>query len=36
VTPARSLLTARTPAAVLQVWDDRLAGRDAAAERIAT
>jgi SSS family solute:Na+ symporter len=26
-----SLLSARTPANVLQVWDDRLAGRDAAA-----
>ncbi|MDT5287941.1 MAG: solute:Na+ symporter, family [Mycobacterium sp.] len=32
-----SLLTKRTPADVLQVWDDRLAGRDAAApERVAT
>jgi SSS family solute:Na+ symporter len=24
-----SLLTPQTPAAVMQVWDDRLAGRDA-------
>jgi SSS family solute:Na+ symporter len=32
-----SLLTTRTPAAVLQVWDGRLAGRDAATEeRVAT
>jgi SSS family solute:Na+ symporter len=31
-----SLLTPRTPAAVLQVWDDRLAGRDVTAERVAT
>jgi SSS family solute:Na+ symporter len=31
-----SLLTPRTPADVLQVWDDRLAGRDMAAERVAT
>jgi SSS family solute:Na+ symporter len=26
-----SLLSSRTPANVLQVWDDRLAGREAAA-----
>jgi SSS family solute:Na+ symporter len=31
-----SLLTKRTPADVLQVWDDRLAGRDAAAEPVAS
>jgi SSS family solute:Na+ symporter len=31
-----SLLTKPTPADVLQVWDDRLAGRDVAAERVAT
>jgi SSS family solute:Na+ symporter len=31
-----SLLTPRTPADVLAVWDDRLAGRDMAAERVAT
>jgi SSS family solute:Na+ symporter len=29
-----SLLTPRTPAAVLAVWDDRLAGRDAAAAKV--
>jgi len=31
-----SLLTKRTPADVLQVWDDRLAGRDAATEPVAS
>ena len=32
-----SLLTTRTPAEVLQVWDDRLAGHDVtAAEQVAT
>ncbi|MDT5188085.1 MAG: solute:Na+ symporter, family [Mycobacterium sp.] len=31
-----SLLTKRTPADVLQVWDDRLAGRDAASEPVAS
>jgi SSS family solute:Na+ symporter len=31
-----SLLTTPTSAGVLQVWDDRLAGRDVAAERVAT
>ncbi|MBB5163764.1 sodium:solute symporter [Mycobacterium sp. AZCC_0083] len=31
-----SLLTERTPADVLQVWDDRLAGRDAATEPVAS
>jgi SSS family solute:Na+ symporter len=31
-----SLLTPRTPADVLEVWDDRLAGRDAATEPVAS
>jgi len=31
-----SLLTKRTPADVLQVWDDRLAGRDTAREPVAS
>ena len=31
-----SLLTKRTPADVLQVWDDRLAGRDAVTEPVAS